>query len=409
MTDLDLEFVRAQFPGLQQREVFFDNAGGSITLGRVADRVRDYLLHTAVQLGATYGISAAAAERYREARGRIAEFVGAARSEEIVFGPSSTILLKFLAEALAEQVGPGDEIVVTRADHESNIGCWIELARRRGAEVRFWELNDRSNELELDDLAPLLNGNTRLVAMTHVSNIFGTIHPIAEIATLVHERGAQICIDGVAYAPHRPLELTASGVDYYVCSLYKVYGPHHAVLYGRHDRLLELSNINHEFFTRDQVPGKLEPGNANYELSYGAAGIVDYFEDLGGRLDPDATPAIARRAAWDAIARHEENLAERLLAFLRGRGDVTIHGRDSGSRHQRVPTISFSHTARRSAEIVRAMDQHGIGIRYGHFYAARLIDALGLPAGDGVVRASMVHYNTTEEVDRLVHHLEEIL
>ena len=406
---LDLEYVRSQFPGLASGETFFDNAGGSLTLGDVADRVRDYLLHSDVQLGASYAASQLVSERYQAARQRLADFIGAGRPEELVFGPSSTILLKFLASAMASRVGPGDQLVVTRVDHESNIGCWLELARAQGATVRFWERNDQTGQLSVDDLADLLTDRTRLVAVTHVSNIYGTIHPIPQIAAQVHACGAELCVDGVAYAPHRELQLEEWGVDYYVFSLYKVYGPHHAILYGRYEALLRLDNINHDFFTREQVPGKLEPGNANYELSYGAAGVVDYFERLGQRRDPALMGADARSAAWRWISAHEESLSDVLLAYLRGRPDVEIIGAEEPDAAVRVPTVSFVHATHKSSEIVEVVDGFGIGIRFGHFYAVRLIEDLGLGDRDGVVRVSMVHYNTAAEVERLITALDTAL
>ena len=207
MTDrLDLAFVRSQFPGLEDSQVFMDNAGGSLTLRRVADRVHDYLLHTDVQLGATYRTSVVAAERYATARRRIAEFVNADSPDEIVFGPSTTINFKLLSKALAPTIEPGDEVIVTRIDHEANIGCWLELADV-GATVHFWERNADSGTLELDDLDALLGPRTRLVCVTHASNILGTIEPVKEIARRVHAHGGRLCVDGVAFAPHRAIDV----------------------------------------------------------------------------------------------------------------------------------------------------------------------------------------------------------
>jgi len=405
---LDVDFVRRQFPALSDSQVFMDNAGGSLTLGRVADRIRDYLLTTNVQLGASYRISAAASERYATARQRIAEMLNAASSQEIVFGPSTTILLKLLARAVATALEPGDEVVVTRIDHEANIGCWLEL-ESVGAKVRFWERNSDSGDLELEDLDALLGDRTRLVCLTHVSNILGTINPVRDISRRVHEHGAWVCIDGVAHAPHRAIDVQALDVDFYALSFYKTYGPHHAVLYGRKEALLEVGSANHFFFANDHIPGKLEPGNANYELSWGAAGIVDYLEELGTRLVPGTDGRAARDAAWHAIAAHEQKLSERLLGFLQSRSDVRIIGRPEASAAVRVPTVSFVHEKLRSVDVVTAVDPHDIGIRFGHFYALRLIRDLSLPEEDGVVRVSMVHYNTLEEVDRLIAALEPAL
>jgi cysteine desulfurase family protein (TIGR01976 family) len=416
---LDLSFARAAFPALAGETVFMDNAGGSLTLGSVADRIRDYLLTTDVQLGASYGVSVAASERYASARARFADYVNAEASEEIVFGASTTMLLRSVAEAMRPLIEPGDEVVVTNVDHEANVGCWLGL-EAVGARIRFWERNHHTGALELDDLDALLGERTRLVCVGHVSNVLGAIHPIREVARRARAVGAWSCVDGVAYAPHRAVDVRALEVDFYAFSLYKVYGPHHALLYARREPFLQLANLNHFFYDRNSIPHKLEPGNANYELSWGAAGVVDYLEALGARSGwndgdnggdrGDGIPgAAARMAAWAAIAAHEEALAERLLAFLRGREDVRIIGPSTADRTLRVPTISFAHHTRSSAEIVSAVDRHGIGIRYGHFYAHRLVEDLGLMDQDGVVRVSLVHYNTLDEVERLVAVLEEVL
>ena len=330
--------------------------------------------------------------------------MGARRPEEIVFGPSTTALVQYLARAMANQFKPGDEVIVTRFDHESNIGAWLGL-EALGVVIKFWDIDKDSFEIDLGALERLLSSRTRLVAVTHVSNILGTIHPIAEIARLVHAHGAKIVVDGVAYAPHRAINVAALDVDYYVFSFYKAYGPHFAALYGRYDDLLALDGLYHYFYGRDKVPGKLEPGNPCYELAWGAAGIVDYFDALGGRTGDRA----ALERAFAGIATHEAALAERLLAYLRGRNDIHIVGRRDSDPQNRVPTISFKATGRDSAEIVTEIDKWSIGIRNGDFHSRRLVESLDLAAGSGVVRVSMVHYNTIEEVDRLIARLDGAL
>jgi selenocysteine lyase/cysteine desulfurase len=305
---------------------------------------------------------------------------------------------------MAYQFRPGDEVIVARFDHESNIGAWLGL-EALGVVIKFWEIDKQSFEIDLGALERLLSSRTRLVAVTHVSNILGTIHPIAEIARLAHAHGAKIVVDGVAYAPHRAIDVAALDVDYYVFSFYKTYGPHFAALYGKYDDLLALDGLYHYFYGREKVPGKLEPGNPNYELAWGAAGIVDYFDALGGRTGDRA--AIAR--AFAGIASHEAALGERLLAYLRGRNDVRVVGRRDSDPRNRVPTISFKAVGRDSAEIVTEMDKWPIGIRHGDFHSRRLVESLDLAAGNGVVRVSMVHYNTIEEVDRLIAHLDRAL
>ncbi len=401
---LDLDHVRRQFPALADGFAYFDNAGGSLVLGSVADRVRDYLLTTSVQTGASYPQSRRAVERLAEARARIALMLNAARPEAIVLGPSTTVLCQFLARAMESRLQPGDEIVVTDFDHESNIGPWRAL-ERRGIVIRTWGLDPESFELDLDALDRLMTDRTKLVAVTHVSNILGTINPVAEIARRVHARGAEIVIDAVAYAPHRAVDVAAWDVDYYVFSFYKTYGPHFAVLYGKHDKLLELDGLYHYFYGRDKVPMKLEPGNTNYELAWGAAGIVDYLDGLGGGGGDRA--AISR--AFEEIAVHEQAIAERLLSYLRARNDVRIVGRRTADAGARVPTIAFKVRDRDSAEIVRETDRAEVGIRFGDFHSRRLIERLSLAKNSGVVRVSMVHYNTVEEVDRLTASLDRAL
>jgi cysteine desulfurase family protein (TIGR01976 family) len=401
---LDLAFVRSQFPALADGFAYFDNAGGSLVLRSVAERISEYLLTTSVQTGASYEHSRRASERLLEARSKIALLVGANRPEEIVLGPSTTILAQFLARAMEGSLKPGDEIIVTNFDHESNIGPWRGL-EKRGIIIKEWCIDRDSYEIDLEALDGLMSERTKLVAITHASNILGTINPVKEIARRVHERGAQIVVDAVAYAPHRAVNVTDLDVDYYIFSFYKTYGPHFAVMYGRYDRLLELDGLYHYFYGREKVPMKLEPGNTNYELAWGAAGIVDYIDTLGGSSGNRASID----QAFDRISEHETLLGEKLLAYLRDRNDIRIVGRRDSATDRRVPTISFKAEGRDSAEIVRAVDADRIGIRFGDFHSRRLIEYLGLASQNGVIRVSMVHYNTPEEVERLIGSLDSAL
>ena len=406
----DLPYVRAQFPALASGFAFLDNAGGSQILGRVVDLMRDYLLTTNVQHGASYAVSQQATARVAEAQSRTAELLNASRPEEIVMGPTTTVLLQWLARAMAGQLAPGDEVVVSRADHESNIGPWVGL-EAHGVVVKTWELRPGTHLLDLDDLAGLMTPRTKFVAVTHASNIFGAIQPVADIARLVHARGAKLCVDGVAFAPHRAVDVRAWDVDYYALSFYKVYGPHHAVLYGKYEHLLELDTLYHYFVPKDKIPYKLQPGNPNYELSYACIGIADYLDELGRRSG--TPPARSRRAAietaWDAIAAHEAALAGRLLDYLGTRPRVRVLGPATADAEIRVPTISFVVDGVDSRDIVRHTDTLGLGIRHGDFHSRRLVEWLGYGGPSGVVRASMVHYNSPDEVDRLIAALDAVI
>jgi len=404
MNVLLLDKIRAEFPALAGNTVFLDNAGGSQVLKRVADRVHEYLLNHSVQLGASYAQSQLAGEKVLAARRAVAELVNAAHDDEVVMGGATTALMFVLTQALRAGIQPGDEIIVTDTDHEANIGGWMRL-REAGAVVKVWRVDHDSLALELSDLDALLTPRTKWLAMTWASNILGTINPVAEVARRVHASGGRVCLDAVAYAPHRLVDVQAGGADIVVFSFYKVFGPHYAVMWGRRELLLSLPSLNHYFIGPEVLPYKLQPGNVNYELSYGCAGIRDYLVDTGTALGETGTPRQRMQAAFDAFEVHENALAERLLGWLRGRPGVRVIGRSAPADDWRVPTISFTVAGHAPEAIVRHVDTHGIGIRWGDFYARRLIETLGL--SEGVVRVSMAHYNTVTEIDRLIHALEE--
>ena len=405
---LDLDYVRGHLPGLGNGWAFFDNAGGTQILSGVVERMNEFLFNRNVQTGGTYEVSQAAARSLAEGRDAMMRLVNASRPEEIVFAPSTTVALQNLARSMSPRFEAGTEVVVTMTDHESNIGPWVGL-ERAGVRVRFWEPDRDTLELDLADLDRLMSKRTKLVAVTHTSNILGTINPIAEIAEFVHERGALICVDSVACAPHRAIDVQRLGVDFLVFSLYKVFGPHYAVMFGRYDLLAELESLYHYFYGKDKVPAKLEPGNASYELAYGSIGIVDYLSRLGARACGTDSTRAGISAAFAAITRHESEIGERLLAYLRDRDDCRIVGRTRGDDPGRVPTISFRIDGRRSGDIARRVDDHNIAIRFGDFHARRLVEFLDLDEPDGVVRVSMTHYNTLDEVDALIAALDGIL
>jgi cysteine desulfurase family protein (TIGR01976 family) len=408
MNALNLDHIRAEFPALAGDFVYLDNAGGSLVLRRVADRVRDYLLTSSVQLGASYAQSQAAGEKVLAARRAVAELINAPHDDEVVMGGATTALMLMLTQALLPGIRPGDEIIVTNTDHEANIGGWMRL-QQAGAVVKVWEINRDSLALELTDLDRLLSPHTRWLAMTHASNILGSVNPVEEVARRVHAAGGQLCVDAVAYAPHRLVDVQACGADVVVFSFYKVFGPHYAVMWGRRELLLSLPSLNHYFIGPEVLPYKLQPGNVNYELSYGCIGIHEYLCDTGTALGASGMPRQRMQAAFDAFERHEDALAERLLGWLRGKKTVRIIGSPAAESRRRVPTVSFVVADTPSENIVRHIDRFGIGIRFGDFYAKRLIEALGLQGQGGVVRVSMAHYNTLPEIDRLIRHLDEVI
>ncbi|MEH1864351.1 MAG: cysteine desulfurase-like protein [Nostoc sp.] len=407
---LNLDKVRQYFPALAGEWTFFDNAGGSQTLKRVVDRISEFLLSSDVQLGASYAVSQLAGERLALATRGMATLINANSSKEVVMGPSTTMMLKVLSICLGQTFTSGDEIIVTNCDHEANIGAWVAL-EKQGIKVKVWQIRPDTLELHLADLEQLMSQRTKLVTLTHASNVLGTINPIKEIATFVHDRNAMICVDGVAYAPHRLVDVQDLDVDFYALSCYKVYGPHHALLYGKEEHLLRLPGLNHYFIQQTDIPYKFQLGNVNFELSYGMLGLCDYLCELaqlhyGDKTAPDLRSQMIQ--AFNLISIHEEELSDRLLSYLNSKPNVRVIGQSKADREFRVPTISFVVDGMNSSTIPAKIDQHYIGIRYGDFYAKRLIEYLGLASQGGIVRVSMVHYNTLEEVNSLIEAFEQL-
>jgi cysteine desulfurase family protein (TIGR01976 family) len=398
-----IDDIRGLFPALRSDTVYLDNAGGSQAPASVSDRMHAYLRNTYVQLGADYDVSTACSAVVDEAHHWIARMMNAGGVGQVALGASTSVLCAFLAEAYARR-GPGgrDEIVVCDAGHEANIGPWMRLAER-GYRVRVWKIDPQSLACHLDDLRALLNGRTRLVAFHHISNLLGEVMDVGRIAKTVHECGARVVVDGVAYAPHRPIDVAGWGVDWYVFSLYKTFGPHMAALYGSHAAFEEIEGPNHFFVDPADRVYKFELGGVCHEGCAGILGVRDYFMQLAG-----AGPEDGLARAFDQIIRLEQPLQERLLAYLTACRDVRVIG-PLAAGPARVPTISFTHARISSREIAQRANRRRLGIRFGHFYAHRLCTALGLDPEDGVVRASMVHYNTLEEVDRLIDFLDRIL
>jgi cysteine desulfurase family protein (TIGR01976 family) len=407
---LNIDKVREYFPALAGEWTFFDNAGGSQTLKKVVDRISEFLLTSDVQLGASYEISQLAGERLALATRGMATLINAKSPQEVVMGPSTTMMLKVLSICLGQTLTSGDEIIVTNCDHEANIGAWIAL-EKQGVKIKVWQIRPDTLELDLTDLELLMSQRTKLVALTHASNVLGTINPIKEIAAFVHQRGAMICVDGVAYAPHRLIDVQDLDVDFYALSFYKVYGPHHALLYGKEEHLLRLPGLNHYFITQTDIPYKFQLGNVNFELSYGMLGLCDYLSELAQIHSGNQTTTDLRNQmvqAFDLISIHEEKIGDRLLNYLNSKPKVRVIGQSKANRKSRVPTISFVVDGIHSSTIPAKIDQHHIAIRYGDFYAKRLIEYLGLASQGGIVRVSMVHYNTLEEVDRLIEAFEQV-
>ncbi|MDB9951175.1 aminotransferase class V-fold PLP-dependent enzyme [Candidatus Thioglobus sp.] len=408
---LDVDYVKAQFPAFSDPKSskwsFFENAGGSYVPTNVIEHLNHFMTSTKVQPYAEFDTSAIAGDNMDQATKLFAEMINA-KTDEIIIGGSTTMNMYVLSNAMRSLLKPGDEVIVTNQDHEANVGAWRRLAEH-GMIIKEWQINPETAELNIDDLKALLSEKTRIVAVTHCSNIVGSINDLKSIAKLVHEYDAYIVGDGVSYAPHGFPDVKDLDVDFYAFSLYKTFGPHLGLLYGKKDILNKLPNQNHEFLEGD-VPYTLNPGGPNHEELSCLIGVYEYFNNLYEHHFPgqDASTRGKIEAVNDLIAKHEMEIANPLLDYINTRDDINLIGKTNISNKDRAPTIAFTMNNKSSKELSSDLVQQGIATRNDNFYAWRCLKALGIDTDDGVVRTSMVHYNTHEDVKKLIEALKDI-
>jgi cysteine desulfurase family protein (TIGR01976 family) len=396
-----VEEIRARFPALRTPWALLENAGGSQVPREVADAIRAHMLKRYVQLGAGYPMSVAATETVDRAHAFIEELMGGAGAGRAILGPSTTQLCHMLAGCIAKTIRPGDEIVLAETAHEANAGPWLAL-ERCGATIRWWRCDRDAMELTLDGLDAVLSPRTRIVAFPHVSNLLGGILDVAEITRRAHAAGARVVVDGVAFAPHRLMSVAAWDVDWYVYSTYKVFGPHMAALHGRHDAIAELEGPNHFFIPRDKVPYVFELGGASHEGCAGLLALARYLAWLGDGRDAETIDRAGIERAFARIVELELPLQRRLVEGLADAPSLRLVGSRATGVDQRVPTASVLPHGERPSELVARAHANGVAIRFGHMYAYRLCEALGIAVDEGVVRVSAVHYNTVDEIDRAI-------
>lgn len=409
MTGLDLEFVRAQFPAFSESSLegfaHFENAGGSYACRHTIEWLDRFYRQTKVQPYHVFPPSRTAGEQMDAAKARMAAWLNVG-ADELHFGPSTSQNTYVIAQALRRLLQPGDEIIVTNQDHEANIGAWRRL-ENDGLIVREWQVDPHTAELKATDLESLLGPRTRVVAFTHCSNVVGSINPVRELTDMVHRAGARAIVDGVSFCPHGMPDIGTLGADLYVFSLYKVYGPHLGAMYMRRDLNAELPNQGH-FFNADKAAARFTPAGPDHAQIASVNGLMDYMEALAHRHGFGDGPVQARAAAVRKLIRdHETALLQPLLDYLAKRPGIRMIGRDRAA--QRAPTVAFTVDGHRSAELARRLAEFKLGVGAGHFYAYRLIEALGIDTDDGVVRASFVHYTSEREVNRLMEALDSLL
>jgi cysteine desulfurase family protein (TIGR01976 family) len=409
-----IEAVRAAFPALTRPPgfIFFDNAAGAQIPQIVLDAVNHHLLECNVQRGGRYAKSREVDAVIVRARQSVADLVNARDASEIAFGMNATSFVRLVSLAIGQTLDKRNEIVVTDMDHEANVATWQAL-ERNGARVLWWKMRDDGN-LHVDDLIPLVSSTTRLVACTLASNAIGSIVDVAAAAKVAHAAGAEIFLDAVHYGPHGLIDVQAFDCDYLVCSGYKIFAPHMGFLWGRLELLQRLPTFREDFIP-DEPPGKIEAGTFTYENVAGMDAAVSYLETLGRSVAGNEViqKSESRRHvlqhAFEAIRAYEESLSLEMLRVLNDCG-ATIYGvADEKSIHGRVPTLCFNLPNVSPAQVTEKLAKKNIGVRDGHMYSPRLMKRLGLAQESGAVRASLVHYNTSEEVHRFGSVLAEIV
>lgn len=411
--------IRPHFPALSKSSaIFLDNPGGTQVARTCLERIEEYLVDTNANHGGAYATSRASDAKVMEARRIAADFLNAARPEEIVFGPTMTALTFHISRSLGRLFQPGDTLVVTHMDHDANISPWLMLAEDRRLKVRWVDFNREDGTLDMEDMRRALAEKPRLVAVGYASNALGTINPVEEITQLAHKAGALVYIDAVQYAAHGPIDVQALGCDFLVCSAYKFFGPHESILYGRYDLLNQLTayKVRPAPF---EPPDKYEMGTGNFEHMCGIQGALEYLEWLGQTFGEEFVERYAEKfsgrrlslkLSMAAIKAYELELNRALLAALQGVPGLRLFGiSDPAHMDQRVPTFSFVVDGFTPVEIASALDQRGIYVWDGNFYALEVTTALGLEDKGGLVRVGATHYNTVEEVEKFGQALREIV
>jgi len=442
-TSLDLQWVRAQFPSLAQTvnghpAAFLDGPGGTQVPQRVIDAISDYLRRDNANTGGAYATSRRTDAMIAEARSAMADFLHCG-ADEVVFGPNMTTLTFAISRAIGRELKPGDEIVVTRLDHDANVSPWLAMAEDlqkedRGVTVRWAEIHDNDCTLDMADLASKINAKTKLVAAGYASNAVGTINPVKEIVRLAHAAGALAYIDAVHYGPHGLIDVAALDCDFLACSTYKFFGPHMGVLFGKREHLKRLRPYKVRPNT-NAIPNCWEWGTLNHECIAGIAACVEYLADLGrrvlescgdsrpvlescgdgrlGRPSSEARPVTRRaaiEAAYEAIHEHESGLLKKMISGLQPIPGLKIYGITDPARfHERCATLAVRIDGHTPLELATKLGERGFFTWDGNYYALNLTEHLDVEKSGGFLRIGLAHYNTLDEVDRLLAALREIV
>lgn len=420
MSQLDLTFVRSQFPALSlidggRTAVYFDGPGGTQVPQRVIDAMAHYLVHTNANHGGAFRTSRESDAVLHAAHAAVADLLNAASPHEIIFGANTTTLAFSVSRAIGRGLQPGDEVLITRLDHDANRAPWLALAEK-GVVIKEVDFDPEDCTLRLDDLQSKLSSRTKLVAVGYASNAVGTVNPIAEIARLVHRAGAWLWVDAVHYVPHGPIDVQALGCDFLVCSPYKFFGPHSGTLWGRHE-LLESLIAYKVRPAGNASPDKFETGTQAHEAQAGVLAAVEYLAELGLACgEPFAAQfpgftgrRLALKQAMAAVKSYERELFTHFAQGLLAIPGLTFYGiRDFDRFEQRTPTAAFRLAGKHPEQVEEHLAKRGVYVWSGNFYALAVTERLGIEESGGVVRAGLAHYNTREEVEYCLECLREI-
>jgi cysteine desulfurase family protein (TIGR01976 family) len=416
-TALDLTWARAQFPSLSQTvnghpAAFLDGPGGTQVPQRVIDAISHYLRRDNANTGGAYATSRNTDAMLAIARAAMADFLNCG-ADEIVFGPNMTTLTYAMSRAIGRDLGAGDEILVTRLDHDANVTPWLAL-EEKGVTIRWAEIHEENCTLDIADLASKINERTKVVAVGYASNAVGTINPVRAIVRLAHAAGALAYVDAVHYGPHGLIDIAALDCDFLVCSTYKFFGPHMGVLFGKREHLKRLRPYKVRPLT-EAIPSRWEWGTLNHECIAGITACVDYIADLGRHAHPQAADRRAAIvAAFEAIHHYEHSLMERLIAGLKKIPSLKLYGITDPARFaERCPTLALRVISQSADQtplaLATKLGDRGFFTWDGNYYALNLTERLDVEKTGGFLRIGLVHYNTVEEVDRLLAALREIV
>ena len=414
MTDLfDVSKIRQKFPALQRQVAglpvaFFDGPAGSQVPQQVADAVSKYLTSTNANHGGLFATAEESDRVLDAAHQKVADFLGSPDPDCIVFGNNMTSLTFALSRALGQTWSSGDEIIVSRLDHDANVTPWVLAARDAGVKVHHIDVHTETGTLDLNSFQNQLSEKTKLVAVGLASNVTGSINPVAEMIEQAHAVNAMVFIDAVHFAPHDLIDVTSLDCDFLACSAYKFFGPHVGMLYGKRTHLESLAAYKLRPST-NELPGKWMTGTQNHEGIAGTAEAVEYLAEIGYQQNPAAeNRREALKSAFQAITKYEHELTVQLLEGLLEIPNIRIWGiTDRDQLSQRVPTISFTHENLSTTEIAETLGQQGLFVWHGNHYGLPFTEAADLEP-EGTVRIGILHYNTAEEITRLLTAIQEL-